>query len=130
MNERNENAFDAKLRQALDISTPELTPDPSTLSDLKSRIKSRGSIGHVLSRNAFLPAPVGSFGAIAAAAVLTLFVLTGTGRLPANTESSDVYVAAIDTSRSIDSITMHTQFSLADAADSLLYRVSPDSLSQ
>ena len=58
------NAFDARLRQALDITTPDLTPAPATWSDLKSCMRKRGSLGHLLSRNGFLPAPVGSVGAI------------------------------------------------------------------
>ena len=43
---------------------------------------------------------------------------------------SDIYVATIDTFKSIDSITMHAQFSLSFAADSILYHVTPDSLSR
>ena len=133
MNERNNIALDARLRQALDISTPELTPDPATLGDIKSRLKSRGSIGRVLSRNGFLPAPVSSFGAIAAAAVLTLFVLTDSRNTPSSSDTTDTYVASVDTSRtidSIDSIAMHAQLSLSAATDSLLYHVGADSLSQ
>jgi hypothetical protein len=130
MNQKTDNAFDTQLRQALDISPPDLTADPSILSDLRSRVKSRSSIGRVLSRNGFLPTPVGSFGTIAAAAVLTLFVLTGSGHMPADTDNSDVYVAAIDTSRSIDSMTMHARFNIAAATDSLLHHVTADSLSQ
>jgi hypothetical protein len=117
-----DNAFDARLRNALDITTSDLTPDPSIQADLRSRMRSRSSISRLIGRNGFLPAPVGSFGAIAAAAVLTLFVWSGTQQMPANGNVSGTYIAAIDSSDSIDS--------LAFAADSLLYHVAADTLSQ
>lgn len=130
MNERKDTAFDARLRQALDISTPELTPDPETWVDIKSRMQARGPISRALSRNGFLPTPVSSFGAIAAAAVLALFVLTDTRQTPTASRNSDVYVASVDTARTIDSIAMHAQLSLSAATDSLLHHVGADSLSQ
>ena len=117
-----DNEFDARLRSALDTSAPDLTPDPSIHADLRSRMKSRGSVGRLIGRNSFLPAPVGPFGAIAAAAVLTLFVWSGSRQMPVNGDVSGAYIAAIDTSDSIDSIAM--------AADSLLYHVAADTLSQ
>lgn len=114
--------FDARLHKALDISTPDLTPDPSIRSDIRARLKSRGSLNNLAGRTGFLPFPVGSFGAIAAAAVLTLFVLTGSRQIPVNDGVSGTHVASIDTSHALDSLTM--------AADSLLHHTSADSLSQ
>ena len=118
-----DNAFEARLRQALDTSTPDITPDPSIRADLGARMKSRGSINRLVGRHSFLPFQTGSFGAIAAAAVLSLFVWSGTRQMPTNADVAGTYVAAVDTSQSIDSMAMHT-------ADSLLYHVSADTLSQ
>ena len=84
-------------------------------------MKARGSIGRLVGRHGFIPAPAGSFGAIAAAAVLALLVLTGPRQMDVNSSVAGAYVASIDTSLSMDSIAMN-------AADSLLYHVSPDSL--
>ncbi len=103
-----DNAFDARLRQALDISSPDLTADSSIRGDIRSRPKSRGSIGHLVGRNGFLPTPVGSFGAIAVEAVLALFVWVGTRQLPTTSDVTGSYVAAIDTTRTIDSTSLHT----------------------
>ena len=116
------NDFDARLRRALDISSPDLTPDPSIRADIRSRLKARGSISRLAGRNGFLAFPSGSFGAIAAAAMLTLFVWSGTRQVPANHDVSGTHVAAIDTAtNTIDSIAM--------VADSLLH-ASADSLRQ
>ena len=114
--------LDARLREARDISTPDLTPNPSIRGDIRSRLKARGSINRLAGRTGFLPFPAGSFGAIAAAAILTLFVLTGTRQIPTNSSVSGTPVASIDTSHTLDSLAM--------TADFLFHHTSSDSLSQ
>ena len=121
------NSFDARLRQALDITTPDLTPAPATWSDLKSRMRKRGTLGHLLSRNGFLPAPVGSVGAIAAAAVFVLFAMTDSSNGPVSSASSNLSLVVVDSSNALDSIAMRAQLGLG-IEDSLLYRVNADSL--
>ena len=79
-----DNVFDATLCESLDIMSSDLTPDPSIRADIRSRLKARHSLISLIGRTNFLPTPVGSFGTIAAAAVLALFVLTGSGKMPRN----------------------------------------------
>jgi hypothetical protein len=109
-------AFDARLRQALDITTPDLTPAPATWSDLKSRMRKRGSLGHLLSRNGFLPA-----------AVFVLFAMTDSSNGPVSSASSNLALVGVDSSNALDSIAMRAQLGLG-IEDSLLYRVNADSL--
>ncbi len=80
------------------------------------------SLVHLLSRNGFLPAPVG---AIAAAAVFVLFAMTDSSNGPVSSASSNLSLVVVDSSNALDSIAMRAQLGLG-IEDSLLYRVNAD----
>lgn len=121
-----DNAFDRRIRDALDISTPDLTPDPAIRADIRSRLRGRGSVGHLLGRNGFVSSPVGSWRAVAAAAALVVFALNGPTYLPVGPGTSDVAMAVAD-SAAHDSAASTAAFGLG-LADSLLHTVGADSL--
>ena len=110
--------FSNRLSRALDIHAhSEITPDPSTLNDLKSRLRKRRGLSHQLGLNAFLPTPVGSFGAIAAAAVILLCATIGRQSYTSGPSQPEVAMVQVDSS-SLDSALYR-----GSTSDSLLLRV-------
>lgn len=96
------NDFITRLTNALDVRRNiDIVPDPDILPRLKAELRARHSVTGQLNRNAFAAPPLGSFGAIVAAASIILFALVAPEDVSTNSRGSALDFTRAD---SVDSI--------------------------
>ena len=99
------NEFITRLTAALDLRrSAAITPDPETLPKLKSELRASHSLSGQMNRNAFAAPPLGSFGAIVAAASIVLFALVGPDDLTTRPGASALTFARADSGVYVDSV--------------------------
>ncbi len=97
--------FISRITNVLDVRRDsEITPDPDILPRLKSELRARHGVSGQLNRNAFVAQPLGSFGAIVAAASIVLFALVAPENLSHRTDRSALSIAQADSGVYVDSV--------------------------
>ena len=111
------NDFITRLTNALDVRrNVDIVPDPDILPRLKTELRARHSVTGQLNRNAFAAPPLGSFGAIVAAASIILFALVAPEDVSTNSRRSALDFTRAD---SVDSIHILPAAAEAILTDSL-----------